>query len=88
VVIVRGDSILQAGRWPASSGASRDSIAEATVLGDGSVAIVWAPFTTYEAARSTGCGLAQFQLVKVGSAWRVTSLAVHPREQCAESGTK
>jgi len=84
IMAVARDSISRL----ASRGAARDSIAEATVLGDGTVAVVWAPFTTYEAARPTGCGLALFQLVKVRSAWRITSLAVHPRERCAESETK
>ena len=70
------------------SAASRDSIAEVTLLGDGAVASLWAPFTTYQGPQRTGCGLAQFQLRKVGSAWRITSFAAHRREQCPESNTQ
>ena len=77
-----------AGMVAASSRASHDSIAEVTMLGDGSVAVVWAPFTTYEGTQRSGCGLAQFQVLNVRSAWRITSLAVHPAERCPESGTR
>jgi hypothetical protein len=87
VAMVKGDSIARKG-WPFSLRVARDSIAEVTVLGDGTVAVVWAPFSTYEGKRITGCGLAQFQLAKTKQGWRINSLLVNQREPCGESETK
>ena len=87
VAAVRGDSIARKG-WPFSLRVARDSIPEVTVLGDGTVAAVWAPFSTYEKARITGCGLAQFQLVKTRPGWRIASILVHQREACGGSEKK
>ena len=53
VGLVRGDSIARKG-WPFAMRVARDSIPEVTVLGDGTVAVVWAPFSSYEGAKSRG----------------------------------
>lgn len=82
VVATAQGSIVPRATWMTRT--SRDSIAEVTLLGDGTIATLWAPFASYEETQRTGCGLAQFQLLKGGSGWRVTSLAVHQRERCPD----
>ena len=83
LIVTPRDSTASRAAWMART--TRDSIAEMTLLGDGAVATAWAPFTTYEGTQRTACGLAQFQLLRLGSTWRITSLAVHQRERCPES---
>jgi len=88
VVLAPGDSDAgAAGAWRAAGG--RDSTPEITLLSDGTVATLWAPFTTRVAGRLAVCGLEEFQLIRTpGTAtWRITSLAVHPRTTCGNGGT-
>jgi SnoaL-like domain len=83
VIVTPWDSAGSRAAWMART--ARDSTPEMTLLGDGTVAAAWAPFITFEGAQRTGCGLAQLQLLKLGSSWRITSLAVHQRERCPEA---
>ena len=62
----------------------RDSVPETTLLGDGSMAFVWAPVQTYEQGRRAGCGLDQFQLVREGNVWRISSIVVHRSASCPD----
>jgi hypothetical protein len=69
------------------SAGTRDSTPEVMWLGDGTVATVWAPFTTRLADKAVVCGVEEFQLLKDqrdSSPWQITSLAIHSRS-CGES---
>lgn len=65
--------------WAATG---RDSIPETLVLGDGTIAYVWAPYARYEGTKRTACGLDQFQLARAGAGWRITTLTIHQLRSC------
>ena len=59
-----------------------DSIPETMVLGDGTVAYVWAPYVRYTGTKAVGCGLDQFQLTRGEPGWRITMITVHQFGGC------
>ena len=60
----------------ASTGA-RDSTPEVMLMGDSSLATVWAPFSSRLAHQLVACGVEQFELMKQSASWAITSVTVH-----------
>lgn len=70
----------------ADSGQFEERMWEPQVHVDDRLATVWAPYDFYYAQQFSHCGVDSFNLVRMGSTWKVASIAytIHP-EGCEES---
>lgn len=70
----------------ADSGQFEERMWEPQVHVDDRLATVWAPYDFYRAEQFSHCGVDSFDLVRMGSTWKVVSIAytVHP-EGCEAS---
>lgn len=70
----------------ADSGRFIERLWSPQALVDDRLATVWSPYDFYRDGEFSHCGIDAFHLVRMGSSWKVASVAytVHP-ENCAES---
>jgi len=65
-----------------------EPLGEATVLVDGPIAMVWAPFAFYMDGARTHCGIDVFTLMQVDGAWRISTVTYsHLNEGCEDAPT-
>lgn len=63
----------------------REPLADVQVMVDGSVAMVWAPFTFYRDEEFSHCGVNIFTLVETEEGWRITNVTYsHVTEGCTD----
>jgi len=63
-------------------GAADERIRFETVRVDGSLAMVWAPYTFYYNGKLSHCGADSFQLVRVNGVWKIQYLIDTRRKDC------
>lgn len=65
-----------------------EPLGDATVLIDGPIAMVWAPYAFYMDGERTHCGIDVFTLMQVDGQWRISTVTYsHLTEGCEDAPT-